>query len=75
MKPSKNNATRKQARAGFTMTELLVASSISTLVAAGVMTVFLWCGRQASLCAKIGWSQQQAMNTSGKLTAYMRNAA
>jgi len=66
---------RHDARAGFTLTELVVASSMSTIVAAGVMTSFIWCLQQASLCTKIAWSQKEAMNTSGKLTMYIRNAS
>lgn len=62
-------------KAGFTLTEVLVVICLSTIVGAGVLTVFIWCGRQASLCAKIAWSQNEAMRTSDKLTLYVRNAA
>jgi len=75
MRATRYAGRARDSRAGFTLTEVLVASSISTLVAAGVMTVFIWCGRQASLCAKIAWSQNEAMRTSDKLTLYVRNAA
>ncbi len=72
----KSMATSRQtSKAGFTLTEVMVASSIATLVAAGVLTTFIWCISQASTCAKIAWSQNVAMNTSAKLTMYLRNAA
>lgn len=60
---------------GYTLVEVVLASSISTLVAAGVMTVFLWCGKQAALCSKQAWSQMEAMNTSTRLSMYLRNAS
>jgi prepilin-type N-terminal cleavage/methylation domain-containing protein len=68
------NRNRHGSRAGFTLPEVLAASSISTLVAAGVLVTFIWCGQQASLSSKIAWSQNEAMSTSSRLTAYIRNA-
>lgn len=62
-------------KAGTTLVEVVVASSLGVMAAAGVTSVFLWCGRQAVLCMKINWSQNEAMRTSGKLTDYLRNAA
>ena len=61
-------------RSGFTLIEILVASSIALFVTAGVLTTFLWCTNQATLAAKIAWSQKESMNTSAKLTMYIRNA-
>lgn len=63
------------ATSGFTLTEVLVAASILTLVMAAVLTTFIWCSRQAALAAKIAWSQNEAMNTAAKLTLYIRNAS
>jgi len=74
MTPFRGGKRPEKARAGFTITELVVASSISTLVAVGTMSIFIWCGRQATLCAKVAWSQNQAMTTSDRLTLYVRNA-
>lgn len=75
MRRVRHGKRSRDPRAGFTLMEVVVASSTSTLVVAGVMTVFIWCGREASLCAKIAWSQNEAMRTSDKLTLYVRNAA
>jgi prepilin-type N-terminal cleavage/methylation domain-containing protein len=61
-------------QAGFTLTELLVASSISALAVGGVLTTFIVSLREATLSSKIAWSQNEAMNTSAKLTMYVRNA-
>ncbi len=69
------DARRGKASAGFTLIEVVVASSISTLVVAAVMTVFIWNAHQASECAKLAWSQNEAMRTSKKLTQYIRNAS
>ena len=52
-----------------------MASSIALLVAIVVMTNFIWGAKQAALCAKIAWSQREAMNTSDMLTMYIRNAS
>ena len=68
------NRTRQISRAGFTLVELLVASSLSVLVSAAVVTAFVWAARQASLATKIAWSQNEARGTSARLTMYVRNA-
>ena len=65
---------RRAAGAAFTLVEMLVASSISTLVMAGVVTTFVWSIRQATLSSKVSWSQNEAMKTSAKLAMYVRNA-
>lgn len=69
------NTPRQTNKTGFTLAEVLVASSIATLVVAGVLTTFIWSISQAATCAKIAWSQNEAMNTSAKLTLYLRNAS
>jgi prepilin-type N-terminal cleavage/methylation domain-containing protein len=66
---------RGRDRSGFTLVEVLVASSLAALVLTAVLTTFIWCGKQAAHCAKIAWSQRQAMNTADKLTMYLRNAS
>ncbi len=67
---------RDQGRsAGFTLTELVFASGLSVFVASAAMWLFIWCGRQAQLCGKIGWSQQTCMRTAEKLTLLLRNAS
>lgn len=60
---------------GFTLIEMLVAATVTSLVAVAVVTCFVWSAKQAALCSKIAWSQDEAMRTSGKLTAYVRNAS
>ncbi len=65
---------RQKARQGFTLTEMMVSLAIGLLVAATVSATFIWSGRQSVLCAKIAWSQTQAMRTSNKIESYFRNA-
>jgi len=65
----------KKNSAGFTLTELLMSVSISSLVLGAVLTTFIWCGRQATTASKTAWSQQAAMSTSAKLSMYIRNAS
>jgi len=62
-------------RAGFTLTELLVAVSIGSMATIAVLNVFLWGGRQAVLASKSGWSQREALITSEKISQYIRNAS
>ncbi len=64
-----------QSRGGFTLTEVLIASSISVLVGAAVITLFTWCVSTAALCSKMSWSQYEAMRSGASLTAYVRNAS
>ncbi|MDP6630318.1 MAG: hypothetical protein QGH29_05015 [Kiritimatiellia bacterium] len=53
----------------------MVASSVGTMVVTGMMSAFIWCGRQSTLCTKMAWSQQEAMTTAAQLTLYVRNAS
>jgi len=66
MRPSRN---------GLTLVEVLVATAISSLVMAGMLTVFLWVGDRASLCVKRAWSQREALLAAEKLTMLIRNAS
>lgn len=75
MKPARQHLSRQAANVGFTLVEMLIAVTISGLLTLGVITVFIWSAKQATLCGKIAWSHNQAMNTSEKLTLYMRNAS
>jgi prepilin-type N-terminal cleavage/methylation domain-containing protein len=59
---------------GFTLTELLVASTIGLLATAAVISTFVWCVTQSVLAAKVAWSQNEATQTAFKLTDYVRNA-
>jgi hypothetical protein len=61
-------------RAGFTLPEVMIAGSLSTLIAAAVMSVFMWAGRQTSLCSKISSAQTESRRTSAQLERYLRNA-
>lgn len=72
--PHMQSARTRNAQAGFTLTEVMVASGVGLMVITAVLSAFVWCGRQATLCAKIAWSQDEAMRTCSKLTAYVRNA-
>jgi hypothetical protein len=65
---------RNASRAGYSVTEVLIALAISTIVISAVLTVFIWSARQTYLSAKIAWSQGEAMNTTSKLTMLIRNA-
>lgn len=69
--PQKKN----QHRNGYTLTEVAIASSISVLVGAAALTLFLWCANTAALCSKMSWSQYEAMRSGAALTAYIRNAS
>jgi hypothetical protein len=60
---------------GYTLTEVVIASSISIMVGAAVLTLFLWCADTASLCSKMSWSQYEAMRSGASLTSYIRNAS
>ncbi len=66
--------TNRKSRRGFTLTEVLIASSIGFMVSASIVSTFIWTGKQSSLCSKIAWSQTEAMRTSGKIESYLRNA-
>jgi len=66
--------TRHQVCEGFTLVEISVASGIALGAIAVVLSVFIWCMQQSTLCAKIAWSQGEAMKSSDKLLAYLRNA-
>lgn len=65
---------RYDGRAGFTVAELSVAAGVSVLVGVAVLSCFVWCVEQTTLCSKIAWSQDKAMRTCGKVTAYIRNS-
>ncbi|MEI8140330.1 MAG: prepilin-type N-terminal cleavage/methylation domain-containing protein [bacterium] len=65
----------RQTRSGFTLTEVVIASSIAVMVGAAVMTLFGWCLSTASLCSKMSWSQYEAMRSGATLTSYIRNAS
>ena len=73
--PETRRNEKKRARAGFTLTEVMIACSIAIVVGAGVMAVFLWSGEKFFLCSKIAWSQNEAMRSSTKIAAYIRNAS
>lgn len=75
MNANKHRFSRGGAESGFTTAEVLVASFITVLIAAGVLTCFLWCAEQSALSVKIAWSQNEAMRSAGKLTDYVRNAS
>jgi prepilin-type N-terminal cleavage/methylation domain-containing protein len=63
-----------QTRRGFTLPEIMISMAVGVLVAAAVSTTFIWVGRMSILCAKIAWSQTEAMRTNNKIEGYIRNA-
>lgn len=69
-----HTAAPNRNRSGFTLTEVMVASSLAVLVGGAVIWLFIWCAEGAALCSKIAWSQSEAMRTSSKIAAYIRNA-
>jgi len=75
MKTFQHNKGGRVAKAGFTIIEVLIAASISTVVLTIVMETFIWNAKMASLSAKTAWSQNEAMRTSDKLMMYIRNAS
>ncbi len=75
MKDPAGKTVRRGGAAGYTLTEVMVASSIAVLVGGAVMWMFVWCGEGATLCSKMAWSQNEAMRTSSKVAAYIRNAS
>jgi len=62
-------------RAGFTLVETVIASSLGVLATAAVTTLFVWCAAQSSVCTKTAWSQNQAERSARLLTDYIRNAS
>ena len=70
----KQSSRSRPPRAGFTLPEALIASGVSVVLCAAVMTLFIWCGKQFVLCSKIAWSQVEGMNSGTELLCYLRNA-
>ena len=50
-------------KSGFSLVEVMLALSIGSVVTVVVLNTFLWCGKQAVICTKSGWSQREAMIT------------
>lgn len=71
----KTMQNKNQRRAGFTLTELLVAVSISTVVMVAVLNVFIWGIKQSMIASKSGWSQREALMSSEKISQYIRNSS
>lgn len=66
---AKGNAPR-----GFTMIELLVASTISVIVGAAIFAVFLWAMNSAYESEQYGWAQTESIKSSQKIVSLVRNA-
>jgi prepilin-type N-terminal cleavage/methylation domain-containing protein len=71
----KRNYDAIEAKQGFSLVEVMVASSVSVLVIGMVMTCFIWCAKNTSICMKRGWTQADAVQSSTKIITYMRNAS
>ena len=65
---------RRRRRAGFTVTELLVASSISILVSGGFIAAFITAVYAAGEGRQFGWAQTECVGSSRTVMNYMRNA-
>jgi type II secretory pathway component PulJ len=68
------NRTATKKSKGYTLLEVLIASSLAFIVIGAVFVTITWTGRQNSLCNKIMWSQSEAMRTTAKIEEYVRNA-
>ena len=66
--------TQRLSRAGFTLLEVLVASSLGVLVLAGTLSAFIWSMRAACKARQYAWAQTEATVSAGKLSHYIRNA-
>jgi len=65
---------RSSSRSGFTLVEVLTATSIAMIVLGGLMTVFLWCGRQVDQASRVSWSHMEALESSRTILCYLRGA-
>lgn len=67
--------TKSSRKAGYSMVEALIATSLSAVVLTAVLGSFVWIGKQCATSTKLAWSQREAMNTSMKLMTYIQNAS
>lgn len=65
----------RRRNAGFTLSEVMVASALSGLVLLIVTSVFIMTGSEMVLCSRLAWSQNEAMRTQWRLVSYLRNAS
>jgi len=65
---------RRRRQAGYTVTELLVASSISILVSGGFLAAFITAVYAAGEGRQFGWAQSECVRSSRMVMNYMRNA-
>lgn len=59
---------------GFTLIEVMTASSVSMVVVGGVMAVFLWIGVQINQTQRVSWSHAEALDSSRSVLCYLRGA-
>jgi len=69
-----NQQRRRLRRAGFTLLEVLIASSLGILVLAGTLSAYIWALRTACESRQYAWAQTEATVSASKLTHYIRNA-
>lgn len=60
---------------GFTLVEVMIALTISTIVMAAMLTAFVWVIKRTSECQQFGWAQTESVKVSQRLVAYLRNAS
>lgn len=63
------------ARAGFTLVEILVATGIALTMMTAVMTMFIWTQKQTLDASRITWSHSEAIKSSRNLVEYLRSAS
>ena len=66
--------TQRSSRVGFTLLEVLIASSLGLLVMAGTLSAYIWSLRAACRSQQYAWAQTEAAVSASKLTHYIRNA-
>ena len=61
-------------QSGFTIVELMVASTVGLIVMAGIVSVFIWALRAAYDCGQDAAAQTEAVQSSQRIMSYARNA-
>lgn len=67
-------AVLKSGSRGFTLVEVMVATTIGLVVMAGMMTAFIWVLHSTEQCRQYAWAQTEAIKSSQRVVSYLRNA-
>lgn len=62
-------------RSGFTLVEVMIATTIGGIVLAAMLTAFIWVLQRTSECQQFAWAQTESIKVSQRLVAYLRNAS